>query len=79
MPKNFATLVEPNSEAISNAVLKAIKKCEIGRLMNPDLRHAKICQMYHWSDVTIRTERVYFRAISTPFIPIYVRLRKLVF
>ncbi|KAI1693355.1 PIGA (GPI anchor biosynthesis) domain-containing protein [Ditylenchus destructor] len=75
LPESYATLTEPNPADLCVAVLDAIRLHENGLLMSPIDKHAKVCDMYRWSNVTERTERVYRTALADPPVPVSRRLK----
>uniref|UniRef100_A0A0M3JK84 Squalene--hopene cyclase n=1 Tax=Anisakis simplex TaxID=6269 RepID=A0A0M3JK84_ANISI len=46
-----------------NALMRAIQLREQGHLIPPDQKHAMVKNMYAWSEVAKRTERVYAAAM----------------
>ncbi|KAI1715327.1 PIGA (GPI anchor biosynthesis) domain-containing protein [Ditylenchus destructor] len=75
LPKSYATLTEPNPADLCDAVMEAIRLYDNGLLMDPIDKHAKVCHMYRWSDVTERTERVYQTALADPPVLVSMRLK----
>lgn len=63
------------TQDLVRAICRAADHVRSGR-HDPLKAHAQLKEMYSWSDVAERTERVYYDAMAVPEVPIVERLRR---
>uniref|UniRef100_A0A0B7A566 Glycosyl transferase family 1 domain-containing protein n=1 Tax=Arion vulgaris TaxID=1028688 RepID=A0A0B7A566_9EUPU len=76
LPAKLIYLAEPNVQALTEELEKAIEDRIHGRNLDPFEMHASIQAFYSWRDVALRTETVYHMVMSTPLPDTASRLLK---
>ncbi|CAL1541012.1 unnamed protein product [Lymnaea stagnalis] len=66
LPPGLIYLAEPNVQALSRELEKAIEDRVNNRNLDPYELHEKIKTLYSWRDVAERTEKVYETVMSSP-------------
>ncbi|CEQ39130.1 SPOSA6832_00631, partial [Sporobolomyces salmonicolor] len=75
LPPGLVEFAEPEVDDLVRAISRAITHVRSGA-HDPLLAHAQLRQVYSWTDVTERTERVYEQAMEVPQVPVVERLRR---
>ncbi|GAA5999057.1 phosphatidylinositol N-acetylglucosaminyltransferase subunit A/GPI3 [Rhodotorula paludigena] len=75
LPPGLVEFAEPEVDDLVGAISRAIEHVRAGR-HDPLEAHAQLREMYSWSDVAERTERVYYAAMDVPRVPVVERLRR---
>ena len=73
MPPDMLILADPEPSSIISGVDEAVGRV---RAVRPWNHHTRISNMYSWDDVTLRTIKVYNKAIKTPLLPVSVRIQR---
>ncbi|KAK4704327.1 hypothetical protein P7C70_g1881, partial [Phenoliferia sp. Uapishka_3] len=75
LPPGLVEFAEPEVEDLVRAISRAIKHIRSGA-HDPIKAHEKLKEIYSWSDVAERTEKVYYSAVEVPEVPVIERLRR---
>ncbi|BGP24600.1 Phosphatidylinositol N-acetylglucosaminyltransferase GPI3 subunit [Rhodotorula toruloides] len=75
LPPGLVEFAEPDVDDLVRAISRAITHVRSGS-HDPLLAHDQLRQVYSWTDVAERTERVYYHAMSVPRVPLVERLRR---
>ncbi|GAA5905769.1 hypothetical protein JCM5296_005732 [Sporobolomyces johnsonii] len=75
LPPGLVEFAEPEVDDLVRAISRAITHVRSGA-HDPLRAHAQLRQVYSWTDVTERTERVYEQAMAVPRVPVVERLRR---
>lgn len=75
LPPGLVEFAEPEVEDLVRAISRAIEHVRSGR-HDPLRAHSQLKEMYSWSDVADRTEKVYYGAMTVPEVPVIERLRR---
>jgi len=75
LPGHMTVFAKPEEDDLVDATLKAIDRIRSGRVKT-DKFHEQVRQMYSWTDVAARTERVYDHVVSIRSPPLIERLKK---
>ncbi|BGP55406.1 hypothetical protein JCM8202_003733 [Rhodotorula sphaerocarpa] len=75
LPPALVEFAEPEAEDLVRAISKAIAHVRSGA-HDPLIASEQLHQVYSWTDVAERTERVYRQAMEVPRIPVTERLRR---
>ncbi|KAL7340835.1 transferase [Rhodotorula toruloides] len=75
LPPGLVEFAEPDVDDLVRAISRAITHVRSGS-HDPLLAHEQLRQVYSWTDVAERTERVYYHAMSVPRVPVVERLRR---
>ncbi|GAA5824277.1 hypothetical protein JCM11251_001595 [Rhodosporidiobolus azoricus] len=75
LPPGLVEFAEPDVDDLVRAISRAIVHVRSGR-HDPLLAHEQLKTVYSWTDVTERTEKVYYHAMEVPRVPVVERLRR---
>ncbi|KAK4046192.1 Phosphatidylinositol N-acetylglucosaminyltransferase GPI3 subunit [Microbotryomycetes sp. JL201] len=75
LPPGLVEFAEPEVDDLVRAISRAIEHVKSGK-HDPWLAHTQLKEMYSWTDVAERTEKVYYDAMLVPDVPVVERLRR---
>ena len=74
LPDDLVWLAHPTVDSLSAAIDAAIKDKMDGKLVPPEICHARITSYYQWGDIADRTLAVYQKAYANPVASLGQRL-----